>query len=61
MISFDKSNSNDSVIKQISDYANVTITRIIVKSKSRTAVNFEDAEKGMYGMIDKTLAHKVLF
>jgi hypothetical protein len=42
MISFDKLNSNDSAIKQISYYANVTITRIIVKSKSRIAVNFED-------------------
>jgi UDP-N-acetylmuramyl pentapeptide synthase len=42
MISFDKSNSNDFVIKQISYYANVTITRIIMQSKSRIAINFED-------------------
>jgi hypothetical protein len=41
-ISFDKSNSNDSVIKQISNYANVTITRIIVQSRSRIAMNLED-------------------
>jgi hypothetical protein len=42
MISFDKSNSSDSVIKQFSNYANVTITRIIMQSKSRIAINFED-------------------
>jgi hypothetical protein len=42
MISFDKSNSNDSIIKQISYYANVTITRIIMQSKSMIAINFED-------------------
>jgi hypothetical protein len=42
MISFDKSNSSDSVIKQISNYANVTITRIIIQSKSRIMINLEN-------------------
>jgi hypothetical protein len=47
MISFDKSNSNDFVIKQIYNYTNVTITRIIVQSKSRIVINFEDTGRSI--------------
>jgi hypothetical protein len=47
MISFDKSNSNDFVIKQISNYANVAITRIIVQSKSRITIKLEDIERSI--------------
>jgi hypothetical protein len=46
-VSFDKPNSNDSVIKQISSSANVTIPRIIAQSNSRIASNLVDTGRSI--------------
>jgi hypothetical protein len=47
MISFDKPNSNDSVIKQLFNYANVMITRIIAQPNSRIAMNLMDTGRSI--------------
>jgi hypothetical protein len=39
MISLYKPNSNDSVIKQIFNYANIMITRIITQPNSKISMN----------------------